>query len=156
MDVTTRAFPSCKLPFRKLPFAQFTFNVGPRCCSKRHYDHLNEAIGWCLVSPFGHWDHTLGGHIILHKLKLIVEFPPGSSLLLPSALVAHENISISTEERRMVITAYTSGSFFQYADNQFTTLKTIPSNVYIEDGESVWRRALKRLPILSNSFYYLN
>lgn len=152
MKSTISTFPRCELPFKKLPFAAFTFNLGDQCCSKAHYDQENVAIGWCLVTPFGIWDHRLGGHIILHELKLIIEFPPGSSLLLPSALVQHENIGLSSGESRAVITAYTSGSFFRFADKNFTLRNKMKFDSYIEEG--AWDHSLKRLPLIFSSEFF--
>ncbi|KAJ7791104.1 hypothetical protein B0H13DRAFT_2394385 [Mycena leptocephala] len=41
-------------------------------------------------------------------------FPPGSTLLIPSALVQHSNVPIRAHEQRSSITQYTAGSLFRW------------------------------------------
>ncbi|KAJ7620521.1 hypothetical protein DFH06DRAFT_1010638, partial [Mycena polygramma] len=39
------------------------------------------------------FDPNLGGHLILWDLNLVIRFPPGSSIFIPSALLRHSNVS---------------------------------------------------------------
>ncbi|KAJ7809608.1 hypothetical protein B0H13DRAFT_1668022, partial [Mycena leptocephala] len=64
-------------------FTTATFNFGPRTVTFPHIDFGNLAWGWCAITALGWFDPNLGGHLILWDLKLIICFPPGSTILLP-------------------------------------------------------------------------
>jgi hypothetical protein len=107
------------LNFSKSVFACATLNLGPRTVCFRHKDHANLPYGWCAVTPFGDFDHEQGGHLILWELGLVLEFPPGSTLLLPSACISHSNVDINQGEKRYSFTQYTAGSIFRWVDHGF-------------------------------------
>lgn len=58
---------------------------------------------------------------MLWDCRLVVEFPPGSTILLPSAAIAHGNTSIdlSIGEERSSFTQYTAGGIFRWVDQGF-------------------------------------
>jgi hypothetical protein len=89
--------------------------------------------------------------MVLHELKLILEFPPGCSLYIPSAIITHENISIDTKERRQVITAYTSGNLFQYVDYGFRQSTDVPKSEKFNATE-IFDRDLHKMP---NYFHHI-
>lgn len=100
-------------------FACSTINFGPATESFPHTDNNNLAWGWCAVTALGDFDHTLGGHLILWDSKLIIEFPPGSTILIPSAVFTHSNTSIQGGETRYSFTQYTSGGLFRWVEHGF-------------------------------------
>jgi hypothetical protein len=98
-------------------FACSTMNFGPHVRSFMHRDSLNLAFGWCAITALGDFDPKKGGHLILWDLKLAVEFPPGSTILFPSATITHSNTSISHDECRLSFTQYSAGGMFRWVDN---------------------------------------
>jgi hypothetical protein len=72
-------------------FATATFNFGPQTVTFPHLDFVNLPWGWCTITALGDFDPNKGGHLILWDLKLIICFPPGSTILIPSALIRHSN-----------------------------------------------------------------
>jgi hypothetical protein len=111
--------PYLEFNFPNSIFACCTYNFGPMTVALRHLDHLNYVAGWCSVTSLGQFDHTRGGHIILWDLKLVIEFPPGWTLLLPSAFINHSNTPISPSETRYSFTQYTAGGIFRYVEDGF-------------------------------------
>ena len=99
------------------------FNLGNRVVTKKHVDAQNCPFGWCTITALGDFNASKGGHIILWDLGIIVEFPPGACICLPSALITHSNIPISNNEVRMSFTQYCSGEIFRYIENGFRTDK---------------------------------
>ncbi|KAJ7845158.1 hypothetical protein B0H14DRAFT_2358296 [Mycena olivaceomarginata] len=93
-------------------FAAATFNFGPQTVTFPHLDFANLAWGWCTITALGDFDPDKGGHLILWDLKLIVRFPPGSTILIPSALIRHSNTSIGSHEKRFSFTQYTPRASF--------------------------------------------
>jgi hypothetical protein len=67
----------------------------------------------------GNFDPTLGGHLVLWDLKLVIEFPPGSTILIPSATLRHSNVAIRKGETRYSFTQYTAGGLFRWVDQGF-------------------------------------
>jgi predicted 2-oxoglutarate/Fe(II)-dependent dioxygenase YbiX len=58
---------------------------------------------------------------VLWDLNLVVEFPPGALILLPSATLAHSNIPVAPGEKRASFTQFSAGGIFRYVDNGFRT-----------------------------------
>ncbi|KAJ6524704.1 hypothetical protein DFH09DRAFT_1095968 [Mycena vulgaris] len=77
--------------------------------------------GWCAISALGDFDPDLGGHLILWDLRLVIRFPPGSTILLPSALIRHSNVPIRPHEHRSSFVQYTAGGLFRWVRNGFQT-----------------------------------
>ncbi|KAF7300393.1 hypothetical protein HMN09_00922800 [Mycena chlorophos] len=122
-----------KLSFLKLPrhrpfpasvFCAACFNFGPRVRTYKHRDILNLPFGWCAIISLGKFDATKGGHLVLWDLKLLIEFPPGSLILIPSATLAHSNVPIESHEHRASFTQFTAGGLFRFVDNDFRTDET--------------------------------
>ncbi|KAF8197638.1 hypothetical protein K438DRAFT_1967188 [Mycena galopus ATCC 62051] len=108
-------------------FAAITFNFGPRTVTYPHLDFANLAWGWCAITALGNFDPDKGGHLILWDLKLIIRFPPGSTILIPSALMRHSNTSIQTHETRFSFTQYTSAGIFRFVENGFQSDEAVYS-----------------------------
>lgn len=104
-------------------FAATTFNIGKSVSTCLHHDCQNFGPGLCVISSFGNYDHKKGGHLILWELGIVVEFPPYSTILIPSAIVKHGNTTISEGEERMSITQYTAGGLIRWAANAFKGAK---------------------------------
>lgn len=107
--------------FSNSVFAATAFNFGPQTCSKKHRDFANLPYGWCAVTALGNYDHTRGGHLILWELGLILEFPPGSTILLPSAAISHSNTPILAHETRTSFAQFTAGGLFRWKEHGFQT-----------------------------------
>ncbi|EDR03722.1 uncharacterized protein LACBIDRAFT_306859 [Laccaria bicolor S238N-H82] len=105
--------------FENSIFSACAFNFGPQTVCYRHRDHANLPFGWCGITALGNYDYKLGGHLILWDLGLVIEFPPGSTIFIPSAALEHSNASIQKHERRYSFTQYTSGGTFRWVDYGF-------------------------------------
>jgi hypothetical protein len=102
-------------------FSQATFNFGPKAWTFKHRDILNIPFGMCTVQALSDFDPKKGGHLVLWELKLVIEFPPGALILLPSATIIDSNILVGPDEHRTSFTQYTGGGLFRYVDNGFHT-----------------------------------
>lgn len=111
--------PTLRRTFPGTPFAAASINLGPKtqCCP--HCDWANFAAGQCTVTSLGDFDADKGGHLAFWDLGLVVRFPPGSVIFLPSALVRHSNTPIAPHERRYSFAQYTAGGIFRWVSNGF-------------------------------------
>lgn len=123
-------------------FACASMNFGPRVRSFIHRDSLNLAFGWCAITALGDFDPTVGGHLILWDLQLAIEFPPGSTILIPSATLTHSNTAIRTHETRLSFTQYTAGGMFRWVDNGGQTEKELKAS-----DEGRYKEMLKLKPL---------
>ncbi|KAJ7169311.1 hypothetical protein C8R43DRAFT_876463 [Mycena crocata] len=98
-------------------FAACTFNFGPSTVTFPHIDAANLAWGWCSITALGNFNPDLGGHLILWDLNLVIRFPPGSTIMIPSALLRHSNIAIQQGEKRYSFTQFTAGGLFRWVNN---------------------------------------
>ncbi|KIY42917.1 hypothetical protein FISHEDRAFT_54522 [Fistulina hepatica ATCC 64428] len=98
-------------------FAAITYNFGPRTVTYPHRDFQNLPFGWCTITALGRFDHRRGGHLVLWDLKLVIPFPPGSTVLIPSAIIKHSNVRIADGEVRYSITQYSAGGLFRWVEH---------------------------------------
>ncbi|KAF8959185.1 hypothetical protein BDZ97DRAFT_1761672 [Flammula alnicola] len=103
-----------------------TFNLGPGTITVDHTDYNNVAYGLCAITALGNFDPTLGGHMVLFDLGLVIEFPPGATILIPSSVLRHGNTPVVGEGvQRMSMTQYCSGGLFRWVDYGFQTGTTL-------------------------------
>lgn len=96
-----------------------TFNLDKQSASKLHKDHNNLSHGWCSVTALGDFDPNKGGHLVLWDLGLVIRFPPGSTILIPSSIILHSNTPIQPNEVRYSIVQYAAGHLFRWYKNGF-------------------------------------
>ncbi|KAJ6557128.1 hypothetical protein B0H10DRAFT_2121145 [Mycena sp. CBHHK59/15] len=104
-----------------------TFNCGPDTVTFDHRDGLNLSHSLCAITCGGNFDHTLGGHIYLKQLKLVIEYPSGSSVLIPSGCVNHGNTPLQPGETRTSMTQYAAGGLFRWVTYGFQSAKSLLS-----------------------------
>jgi hypothetical protein len=115
--------PSLRRNFRDCVWPAATFNFGPLTITFTHTDPGNLAWGWCAITALGPFNHLFGGQIILWDLGLVIDFPPGSTILIPSSLIRHSNTVIGDGESRYSFTQYAAGGLFRWVYNGFCTDK---------------------------------
>ena len=127
--------------FENSVFAGCAFNFGPQTVCYRHCDHANLPFDWCAITALGNYDYKKGGHLVLWDLGLVIEFPPGSTIFVPSASLDHSNTTIQKGERRYSFTQYTAGGTFRWvdygfrkADEYFASLSEEKQQVLAEEG----------------------
>ncbi len=131
-------------------FAAATFNLGPQVATSVHLDHLNLAFGLCAVTALGNYDYKKGGHLILWDLKLIIEFPPGTMILIPSAILRHSNVAVQGGETRYSFTQYSAAGLFRWVRCGFKSAKS-----YLAEGNDLskeyeeWKDSYKLYSFLS-------
>jgi len=119
--------PSLVYAYGDHPFVGFTFNIGPKVCTKPHKDAHDLLWGWCAVTSLGTYDHTEGGHLVLWDLNIAVQFPPHSTIFIPSAIIRHSNTAILPEERRSSITQYNSEGLFRWVAYDYSLKNERPT-----------------------------
>ncbi|KAK7434134.1 hypothetical protein VKT23_020360 [Stygiomarasmius scandens] len=110
----TKTFPSTV-------FAAATFNLDDQTLSAEHLDYFNFLFGLCAVTAFGNFDPTVGAHIILWDLQVVIEFPPSTSMLIPSCWCRHSNTAMSKDSIRHSFVQYSAGGLFRYDDDGMRT-----------------------------------
>lgn len=130
--------------FTNSVFAAATFNFGPNVRTFRHKDYNNFSYGWCGITALGDFDPKNGGHLVLWEPKVLIEFPAGSTIFIPSALAEHSNTPTSPGERRQSFTQYTAGGIFRFIACGFRTKKSLPKGAVVKDwwgpGQTLFNR----------------
>ncbi|TDL13864.1 hypothetical protein BD410DRAFT_734771 [Rickenella mellea] len=114
MDALRFRDPTLQPNFDNSVFASATVNFGPQVACFPHVDDANLPHGWCAITALGNFDAVRGGHLVLWDLKLVVEFPAGSTVLIPSATLRHSNIPTQPGETRASFTTYSAGGLFRW------------------------------------------
>ncbi|KAF9554701.1 hypothetical protein CPC08DRAFT_737612 [Agrocybe pediades] len=149
--------PELKRTFRNSIFPAPTYNFGRQTVCYRHIDYANLPFGWCSITALGSFDHTKGGHLVLWDCRLVIEFPAGSTILIPSGILSHSNTTISDDEKRYSFTQYAARGLFRWVENGFQTLEerkklfTKLQNAKAAEEDS--RRWIFGLSLLSNYKY---
>ncbi|KAF4604595.1 hypothetical protein EYR40_003369 [Pleurotus pulmonarius] len=116
LDSLIESNPTLRRNFPNSDFASMSVNFGPNSISIDHTDFANLATGLCAITALGRFKPDVGGHLILHDLKLIIEFPPGATILIPSALLRHSNVPIQKGESRIQFQRSNSTAPSDYSD----------------------------------------
>ncbi|KAJ7271755.1 hypothetical protein C8J57DRAFT_1064979, partial [Mycena rebaudengoi] len=114
MNVLFEKYPHLIKNFPNSVFPAATFNCGPSAVTNEHADYLNVIHGLCGVSATGKFDHRRGGAFFMKQIKLLIDFPAGSSMLVPSAFMDHGNTPIEAGESRCSMTQYAAGGLFRW------------------------------------------
>ncbi|KAJ4477734.1 hypothetical protein C8J55DRAFT_430599 [Lentinula edodes] len=101
--------PHLRRNFENSVYLGMTVNFGPSTWTHIHTDSKNDVRIPCAITTGGRFNHKAGGHLILWDFKLILEFPPGATILLPSALIRHSNLPVAAGETRISVTQYSAG-----------------------------------------------
>ncbi|KAJ7902515.1 hypothetical protein B0H14DRAFT_2221465, partial [Mycena olivaceomarginata] len=146
--------PHLRRIFARSPFAAVTANLGPVSVSPPHTDAGNKADGMCLIGALGNFDADKGGHLVCWDYNLIVRFPAGCSILIPSAVVTHSNTPIQDGEDRFSLIQYSAGGLFRWIANGFRSDLAWAASASAaglarreEDRKSRWRTALKKFAL---------
>jgi hypothetical protein len=122
-------------------WATSSANHGPQAVAYLHNNSGNLAHGWCAIQALGDYNPKKGEHLALLQLGLIVEFPPGSTVLIPSSTVTHGNLPIAPHERRTSLVHFTPGGLFRWVEYSFHT----EGNFKAEDHEgfnAIWAKRI--------------
>ncbi|KDQ25054.1 hypothetical protein PLEOSDRAFT_1046943, partial [Pleurotus ostreatus PC15] len=142
------ALPHLRRNFRMSVFPCATFNFGPQVRTFKHRDTLNLANGWCSIIALGRFDHKRGGHIVLWDAKLVIEFPAGSTILIPSSAIMHSNVSVREGESRASFTQYAAGGIFRWVDNGcqrqavFQQIDPVSYDQRMQERKDGWQKGL--------------
>ncbi len=96
-----------------------SINFGPQTATFPHYDVANLSHSWCSITALGTFDAKKGGQLALWELGLYVDFPAGTTALIPSSVLCHSNTPIQAHEERYSIVQYAAGGLFRWVENGF-------------------------------------
>jgi hypothetical protein len=136
-----RAFPGSA-------WAACSINMGAQSISDDHRDAGNAPGVPCAITALGNFNPDTGGHLVLFDLKLIIRFPPGSTILIPSASLRHGNLRIRHGETRYSVIQYMAGGLARHVAWNFKIQKQLTRSQKAADsaaGPSRWQDILSRL-----------
>ncbi|KAJ3004272.1 hypothetical protein NUW54_g4889 [Trametes sanguinea] len=106
---------------------------------------LEPPICWCAITAFGTFDPQCSGHLVLWELRMVIEFPPGSTILISSAILTHSNTDLAPNERRYSLTQYTAGGLFRWVACGFQSARSAGKSTQdlSEGGQERWREGIQ-------------
>ncbi|TDL19149.1 hypothetical protein BD410DRAFT_727491 [Rickenella mellea] len=117
--------PNLRKNFKGSVFPTITLNLGNQVACFPHTDSANLAWGWCAITALGAFNPKKSAHLILWDLGLVIKFPSGSTILIPSAILEHSNVCIQPGESRASLTQYAAGGLFRWVSNSFMSDKAL-------------------------------
>ncbi|TRM57363.1 hypothetical protein BD626DRAFT_515426, partial [Schizophyllum amplum] len=136
--------PSLVRNFPRSVWACLTINFGPRTVCYPHRDFANLAFGWCAITALGDFDPDKGGELVLWDCKMIIRFPPGSTILIPSAILKHSNTRVGRFERRYSVTQYTAAAIFRWVAHGFQLDEAYFASLSAEEAKKDEETAAER------------
>lgn len=122
MDYITARRPGVRALFH--PFASVAINMeGVQC--HEHRDSENLATGLCVVIPFGDFDPSKDGRLVIKELGLEFELAPGVPIMFPSAMYTHYNTELKTRGLRASLVLWSGASLFQWVDLKGKAVKEL-------------------------------
>lgn len=147
LETLQKEYPDLKMPSGNSIFPAMTLNLGPLTSCWPHVDQLNLAFGICLDWILGRFDKRMGGQLVLHNAKEILELGPGRVVLFPSASVIHESLPISGEgECRYGVTGYIAGGFWRWINQRFMSQELwrekfpVDAKAHDADASNRWKQ----------------
>ncbi len=144
--------PSLQRPFNSI-FTAVTYNLGPQVVCFPHVDFANLPFGFCAITAIGDFDPSKGGYCVLWDCKLVIEFPPGSTILILSAVLAHSNVKVVAHETCSSFAQYCAGALFRWVDHNFQAVASYHASLSEEELEELdssnegrWKLGLGLLP----------
>ncbi|KAK0449360.1 hypothetical protein EV421DRAFT_1889158 [Armillaria borealis] len=125
-------------------FTCITFNFGLLMLCFCHTDSGNLSFSWCAITALSKFNYCCGGHLILWDLKLVINFPPGSTILIPSAILQHSNTSLTHGEWCYSFTQYTLGALFCWVDYRFQSSKSYWASLATDQWEKATQEREER------------
>ncbi|KAK7433791.1 hypothetical protein VKT23_020560 [Stygiomarasmius scandens] len=113
--------PNFSPNFPSSVFAAATFNLDEQTLTAEHLDYFNFLFGLCSVTALGDFNPTVGAHMILWDLQVVIEFPPGTSMLIPSCWCWHSNSAMTKGGVRHSFVQYSAGGLFRYDNDGMRT-----------------------------------
>jgi len=135
--------PKLWKPFEGSVYPTCAFNFGPNAWCYIHRDSLNVTNGYCAIQAMGTYDHTVGGHLVLWDLKKVLQFPPGSTVLIMSSLLFHSSLAVGPGEERSVMTQYCPEGLVRYVNNGMKTDKEMCEGMTDEERKEFLKNLRK-------------
>ena len=115
---------------------------------------MNKANGICPVFCGGKFDPTKSGHMVLPQLGVLIEFLPGTLILLPPATLVHGNATVQPGETWDSLTFFTAGGLFRWIAYDFQKEKDFQTNNpagwanELQEQKTRWRRAVNQFSMI--------
>ncbi|KAF9782118.1 hypothetical protein BJ322DRAFT_1022600 [Thelephora terrestris] len=92
----------------------------PSVITNLYKDLKNPSWGWCAITSLDNYSPKNGRELVLWDLNLMVEFPLGSIIFIPSAILCHSNMSVSGSETQSSLIQYNLEGLFWWAAYDFS------------------------------------
>lgn len=142
-----KSHPHLRRPFNNSSYPACGVNFGPRTVCFDHRDSSNAPGVPCSVTALGDYDPKMGGHLVIFDLKMIIEFPPGSTILLPSGSLRHGNTAVQSSETRTSFTQFCPGNLLRYESNGMCSLNAMLPAEKAEvqsRADEMWQEVMRR------------
>jgi len=117
-------------------FPAASFNCGPQTIALDHTDFWNLSHGLCALTALGKYNYTLSGHLVLFGLKLAIQFPVGSSALIPLRCMDHGNTPICEGETQLSIAQYATGGLFRWVAYGFCSANLSSKEIMVDSSKT--------------------
>lgn len=131
-------------------FASVCINKG-KVATIPHRDVSNRGPGLCGVVPFGTFDSSRSGLLILWEARTVIEVSAGDVCLFPSAILTHSNTAIHKSDDRNSLAFWTGASLFLLDDmkgRSKTDMSAEEEQGYYSRAPKNWKAAWEKFPIV--------
>ncbi|KAJ7106118.1 hypothetical protein C8R43DRAFT_1140605 [Mycena crocata] len=97
--------------------ASVEFGGPPRGQASTGVPDRYEAGSWSILCALGKYSSVHGGHVIFWDLGLVIAFPSGSTILIPTGLVRYSFVKVREGERRYSVLQWAGSGLTRWALN---------------------------------------
>ncbi|KAJ7697296.1 hypothetical protein B0H16DRAFT_1484810 [Mycena metata] len=152
-DTSLQDHPDSLYPCDSSVFSAATVDFGgPPCCIfAPGVPDRQQVRQWSILTALGNYKPRHGGHVIFWDLGLVVCFPPGSSILIPTGLIRYSFVRVRPGERRYSLLQWAGAGIARWflnnghSDMQFAKHATPADHAAREE-----RCAQAQAPLLGN------
>ncbi|KAJ7829913.1 hypothetical protein B0H13DRAFT_1655419 [Mycena leptocephala] len=124
-------------------FSAATFELGgPHRQTYAGLPDRHQPGTWSILTSLGNYAPMVGGHIILWDLGLVVSFPAGSSILIPTSVLRYSFVRVRPGERRYSLIQWAGAGIFRWFLNGRHTDIEFATNATWEEHEARESRRL--------------
>ncbi|KAK7054023.1 hypothetical protein R3P38DRAFT_2381946, partial [Favolaschia claudopus] len=116
--------PSAFYPCEASVFSAATVELGgPHRTRSDWRGHIPpfEAAVWSILTAAGTYRSIYGGHLIVWDLGLVIQFPAGSSILVPTGIVRYSFVEVRPGEDRFSILQWAGSGVRRFVENGYKT-----------------------------------
>ncbi|KAJ7678252.1 hypothetical protein DFH06DRAFT_934933, partial [Mycena polygramma] len=102
-------------------FSAATFELGGPHYQASSRPDRHDSTTWSVLTALGDYAPLHGGHLIVWDLGLVIAFPPGATILIPTGVLRYSFVKVRPGERRYSLVQWAGSGIGRWFRNERRT-----------------------------------